>query len=62
MLPGNGGGLLRAYLEKLSDPDQVRVATMDMHDPFHRAVQLCLPYARVVAGKSSISCGWRAMP
>ncbi|MCX5971450.1 MAG: ISL3 family transposase, partial [Coprothermobacterota bacterium] len=51
LLPGNGGGPLRAYLEKLEDPDQVRVVTMDMHDPFRQAVQLCLPYARVVVDK-----------
>ena len=51
LLPGNGGGPLRAYLEKLSHPDEVRVVTMDMHDPFRQAVQLCLPYARVVVDK-----------
>jgi len=51
LLPGNGGISLRAWLEKLSHPDGVRVVTMDMHDPFRQAVQLCLPYARVVVDK-----------
>ncbi|MCX5977354.1 MAG: ISL3 family transposase [Coprothermobacterota bacterium] len=51
LIPGNGSNLLRAYLEKLPDPDRVRVVTMDMHDAFRQTVQLCLPYARVVVDK-----------
>ena len=40
-----------AFFSTLPEPEKVKVAVMDMHEPFRQAVELCLPQAKVVADK-----------
>jgi len=39
------------YLDKLLQPEKVKGVTMDMHEPFRQAVQMCLSQAKVVTDK-----------
>lgn len=40
-----------AFFSTLPEPEKVKVAVMDMHEPFRQAVELCLPQAKMVADK-----------
>jgi transposase len=51
VVEGQGKQKVEAYLDKLKQPDAVKAVSMDMHDPFRQAVQMCLPQAKVVVDK-----------
>ena len=42
---------MRAYLDRLLQPERVKGVAMDMHEPFRQAVEMCLPQAKVVVDK-----------
>ena len=44
----------KSYLEKLSEPQKVKVVVMDMHGPYRAAVEECLPDAQIVADKMHV--------
>ncbi len=44
----------KSYLEKLSEPEKVKVVVMDMHGPYRAAVEECLPDAEIVADKMHV--------
>ena len=51
VVEGQGKQKVEEYLDKLKQPDAVKAVSMDMHDPFRQAVQMCLPQAKVVVDK-----------
>jgi len=51
VVEGQGQQRVKEYLDKLSRPERVRAVAMDMHEPFRQAVEMCLPWAKVVADK-----------
>ena len=51
VVEGQGKQKVEEYLDKLTQPDAVKAVSMDMHDPFRQAVQMCLPQAKVVVDK-----------
>jgi transposase len=51
VLSGHRQGEVAAFLTTLPHPEGVKVAVMDMHEPFRQAVELCLPQAKVVVDK-----------
>lgn len=51
VVEGQGKQKVEEYLDKLTQPDVVKAVSMDMHDPFRQAVQMCLPQAKVVVDK-----------
>lgn len=42
------------YLEKLAEPEKVRVVVMDLSGPYRAAVEECLPWADIVADKMHV--------
>jgi len=51
VVEGQGQQRVEEYLDKLAEPERVKGVTMDMHEPFRQAVQMCLPQAEIVADK-----------
>jgi transposase len=51
IVEGQGQRRVERYLDSLPQPERVRAAAMDMHEPFRQAVQMCLPQAKVVVDK-----------
>jgi len=51
VVEGQGKQKIEEYLGKLLEPERVKAVTMDMHEPFRQAVQMCLPQAKVVVDK-----------
>ena len=51
VVEGQGQQKVKEYLDKLTEPEKVKAVAMDMHEPFRQAIQMCLPYAKVVADK-----------
>ena len=49
--PGHNSQALCGFLNRLPEPDEVRAAVMDMHEPYRQAVELCCPQAAIVADK-----------
>ena len=39
------------YLDSLPEPERIKGVAMDMHQPFHQAVEMCLPRAKVAVDK-----------
>lgn len=42
---------VQKFLESLPYPELVKVAVMDMYEPFRQAVEMCLPEAKIVVDK-----------
>ena len=55
VVEGQGQQKMEDYLDTLPEPERVKGVTMDMHEPFRQAVQMCLPQAKVVADKFHLS-------
>jgi transposase len=51
VVEGQGKQKVEEYLDKLKQSDAVKAVSIDMHEPFRQAVQMCLPQAKVVVDK-----------
>ena len=51
VVEGQGQQKVEDYLDTLPEPERVKGVTMDMHEPFRQAVQMCLPLAKIIADK-----------
>jgi len=51
VVEGQGKQKVEEYLDKITHSDAIKAVSMDMHDPFRQAVQMCLPQAKVVVDK-----------
>jgi len=51
VVEGQGQQRVEKYLGSLPEPERVKGVAMDMHEPFRQAVQMCLPWAKVVVDK-----------
>ena len=44
----------KSYLDKLAEPEKVKVVVIDMHRPYRAAVEECLPKAEIVVDKMHV--------
>jgi len=51
VVEGQGRQKVQEYLDKLPRPEKVQGVAMDMHESFRQAVQMCLPWAKIVVDK-----------
>lgn len=51
MVSGHRQEEVATFFTALPEPEKVEVVVMDMHEPFRQAVEMCLPYAKVVVDK-----------
>jgi transposase len=51
VVEGQGQQRLEKYLGSLAEPERVKGVAMDMHEAFRQAVEMCLPWAKVVVDK-----------
>lgn len=54
VVDGRNKDSAKSYLDKLAEPEKVKVVVMDMHGPYRAAVEECLPKAEIVADKMHV--------
>jgi transposase len=54
VVEGRDSDAVRGYLDRLAEPEQVRVVVMDMSLAYRSAVELCLPQAQIVVDKMHV--------
>ena len=51
VVEGQAQTKVEEYLDNIPLQERVKEVTMDIHEPFRQAVQMCLPQAKVVVAK-----------
>lgn len=54
VVAGRDSDAVKSYLDRLAEPEGVRVVVMDMSPAYRSAVELCLPQAEIVADKMHV--------